>query len=762
MKLKEMLCYRSATTKQIIKYSSKLLRELNRKMKSSSTLHSLDPITASNIRKLKIHKKRKRGKRGGIRLRQNNMVVIENGVLGNGDLAKRSIHKTVLIESKSPILTFGTLNAHSIKNKDEEIYQILVENDLDFAIITETWLQQNKDLDLAWVEAAECNANGFKIHEGYSRKDRKGGGVLMITKTSSITKCELIPHEQLDSMEIAIWKLANKYDSLYVIGLYHPPSSAINPSNMTFLDELSHFIGDLRLKYSKFLIVGDFNIHVNDNSDTDAEQFIDILEVHGLQQLVNAPTHRKGNILDLILVSESLHNKVGNIKTGPFSSDHCWLYGQINTQKPRPPTHVIKYRKLDSIDISEFFTDLRFDFNEDMSLDQYIAEFNTKIITTLDKHAPIRSKKISNRLSKPWFDSNLIKHRKFVRNLEGKFRKYNQHHQWLAFKIERGKYFKRVKAAKRTYISQEIKNNKGDIKTLYEFINTLTGRHKSEETFPDSSSDTDLANNFGDFFLNKILKIRQDLDKYNKFEPTTNTIQMPMESFRVVRESEITKKVKKMKSKTCELDACKSTFIKTHIDFFAPFLTEITNKSLQFGQFSDDWKTAIVRPLMKNKKISTVLKNYRPVSNLSYVSKIVEGMAIDQLQAHVSENNLFPNYQSAYRENHSCETIVLKLCSDILWAMEKKEIFVLIGTDLSAAFDTVDHSIMLNILEKYYGVCDSALQWFKSYLDNRSFKVAVNKAFSDIKKIFFSVPQGSRGGPDLFLLYSATIQNVIS
>ena len=174
-----------------------------------------------------------------------------------------------------------------------------------------------------------------------------------------------------------------------------------------------------------------------------------------------------------------------------------------------------------------------------------------------------------------------------------------------------------------------------------------------------------------------------------------------------------------------------------------------------------EWETAIVRPLLKNKKGERIPSNYRPVSNLSYISKIVEAAAISQLQNHLQINGLFPEYQSAYRKHFSCETAVLKLHNDVLWAMEQGELYYLVCTDLSAAFDTVDHRVLLDLLKKSFGVTGVCLQWFRSYLENRQFKVSVGKEFSELKTINYSVPQGSKGGPDLFVIYSSSLQHVI-
>lgn len=118
-------------------------------------------------------------------------------------------------------------------------------------------------------------------------------------------------------------------------------------------------------------------------------------------------------------------------------------------------------------------------------------------------------------------------------------------------------------------------------------------------------------------------------------------------------------------------------------------------------------------------------------------------------------------YQSAKRANHSCETSVLKLTNDILWAMEDTKACALVAIDLSAAFDTVNHQVVLEVLQNKFGVEDRALHWFESYLRDRRFKVSVGEEFSKEVLFNFSVPQGSVIGPRLFCVYSSTLESVV-
>ena len=132
-----------------------------------------------------------------------------------------------------------------------------------------------------------------------------------------------------------------------------------------------------------------------------------------------------------------------------------------------------------------------------------------------------------------------------------------------------------------------------------------------------------------------------------------------------------------------------------------------------------------------------------------------------QVSKHCEEYQLQPDYQSAYREHYSCETSILKISNDILWGMEAQSITLLVVLDLSAAFNTVDHEILLSILSNKYGIKSKALKWFDQYLRPRPFKVTVNCAYSKDRDLMVSVPQGSCVGANIFNLYCSPLQDVV-
>ena len=173
------------------------------------------------------------------------------------------------------------------------------------------------------------------------------------------------------------------------------------------------------------------------------------------------------------------------------------------------------------------------------------------------------------------------------------------------------------------------------------------------------------------------------------------------------------------------------------------------------------WKEAVVKPLLKKPGLDCIFKNYRPVSNLPAILKFIEKAAIKQIQDHSNENNTTPTHQSAYRVNHSCETALLFLHNEILSSFEKQEITNLCAIDLSVAFDTVDHGIMMSTMKNIFGLSANTLSWLSTYLAPHSFKVSIEGNMSADKPVTFSVPQGSVAGPILFNYYVRSLPSCI-
>ena len=198
------------------------------------------------------------------------------------------------------------------------------------------------------------------------------------------------------------------------------------------------------------------------------------------------------------------------------------------------------------------------------------------------------------------------------------------------------------------------------------------------------------------------------------------------------------------------------------LDVLLPHITHIMNTSISSGHFPPIFKSAIVRPLLKKPSLDqNYLKNYIPVSNLSFLSKVLEKIVLSQLLDHLTHNHLLNPHQSAYRQSHGTETALLRIVNDILLGFDNDKVALLALLDPSAAFDTNDHSILLSRLQTF-GISGTVLNWFQSYLLDRGQSVYVKGASSKPSVLSFGVPQGSVLGPILFVLYASPVSDVIS
>ena len=194
-------------------------------------------------------------------------------------------------------------------------------------------------------------------------------------------------------------------------------------------------------------------------------------------------------------------------------------------------------------------------------------------------------------------------------------------------------------------------------------------------------------------------------------------------------ESEVCKIITKSPTKSCSLDPAPTWIVKDSVDELIPMVTILVNLSFQSANVPDSMKQALVTPLLKKDDLDPeVLKNYRPVSNLSFFSKVLERVVAARLTNYMTINQLHEPMQSEYRACHSTETALVRVQNDILRTIDQGGAAILVLLDLSAAFDTIDHSILLSRMESVLGVKGSALQWFKSYLLGREQRIKIRKS----------------------------------
>ena len=252
-----------------------------------------------------------------------------------------------------------------------------------------------------------------------------------------------------------------------------------------------------------------------------------------------------------------------------------------------------------------------------------------------------------------------------------------------------------------TYYKEFIDENGSDHAKLFRASKSLLNL-QADKSLPPHTVASVLANEMGEFFIHKIVPVRSKPAGDTVSPAVTKRAPLGSSSselseFQPLSE-EAVRKMAMSSMKTCALDPLPSSILLVCIEELLPVISRMVNVSLEHGYFADDWKRAVVHPLLKKSGLQLINKNFRPVSNLQFTTKLTEKAVAVGLQEHMPVNGLFPELQSAYRQHHSTETALLKVKNDLLMAMDKDQVTLLVLLDLSSAFDTVEHEILLERL----------------------------------------------------------------
>lgn len=625
----------------------------------------------------------------------------------------------------------------------------------------ETWLKSLGD-DSA---CADLTPAGYSF-KSFPRPSR-GGGLAVLYKDNFVQHISFVTDFDFvhSSFELVQINLTLPEQTIRFFLVYRPPPSRKNKlTDSLFLEQLPDLLDLCNTLPGSSIVLGDVNVHYDCPQQPLTAKTLDILATFDFKQCVSEATHVKGHTIDWIAHRSDDSIVHRTVVTQAITTDHYCVMARLSARIPHLQPLVITARNIRAIDREALKADLhqRLSVLPSPSAD----DLDCVLRDVLDSHAPATQRRISSRRSSPWFGSVSEEVRAAKRARRRAERRWLKHgltiHKELFNKAKRF-VSELVHAAKTSFFSAKIAE-RPSCKQLFSVCNQLLGKNKPS-LLPTNYSASELPSRFLDFFQGKISTLRANLDQQSCPAPAVTERcfrGVPFLAFHNVSEDIVKRTILHATPTTCDLDPLPTPLLIECLDVLLPSITSLINHSLSSGSFPSIFKSALVKPLLKKPSLNpNDLKNYRPVSNLSFLSKIIEKLVLSQLLEHLTSKNLLSAFQSAYRSHHSTETALLKILNDILISLDNGKVCILTLLDLSAAFDTIDHEILLTRLHTTFGISEIALSWFRSYLSDRNLTVSVNGLLSDSSTLQFGVPQGSVLGPVLFLLYMQPLFDIV-
>ncbi|XP_051939816.1 uncharacterized protein LOC127612987 [Hippocampus zosterae] len=502
--------------------------------------------------------------------------------------------------------------------------------------------------------------------------------------------------------------------------------------------------------------MGDFNIHVCCPEKPLAKEFLRLIDYFNFVQYVTSLTHEQGHILDLVLAHglpvsnlEVLENGISDHMAVLF--DVVLSHAAVKSGAPRCKRRIFNPR-----------TASRFSaFNNlcvpSSNTEELTSWFDSSCRAILDLVAPSKIV-LPKPKPEPWFNDITRAARQECRKAEREWKKDKFHVSYQIWKDCWRNYQLTVKEAKREYLSDLILANRHNPRALFKTIDSVL-----KPPLPTcSDSSPEMCNRFLQFFIDKVSTARTRVSNTASDPSVHVPCSAVLNSFDTLSLALLKDVVRQTKPSGSPCDSLPPRFFQEVLPSVGASVLDIINSNLSSGVVPQQFKHAVVQPLIKKPGLDPdVLSSYRPISKLPFISKILEKVVHMQLKLFLDEHNILEVFQSGFKTMHSTESALLRVSNDILLANDSGDHMCLVLLDLTAAFDTVDHSILLTRLQHFVGIGGSALEWFRSYLADRTFCVSLGCSETRTAALSCGVPQGSILGPLLFSLYLLPLGSIL-
>lgn len=654
------------------------------------------------------------------------------------------------------------LNTRSVKSVDKnrnklvELQSLASLKESKIICLTETWL--NNEI----IDSEILPSENFIVY----RKDRigTGGGVLTAVHSSFISKLrqDLAPADTGNSDILVVEIIFPKQPKTVLVNIYNPPG---NTNNALYLRNTLKAAFDAGFRCLH--VMGDFNLPNLDmttglptNASFACYDFYDVFQDFNLSHLVDFPSHKQGNRLDLILSTHPEFFFNIDAEEDAFPSDHFLINFTMDFKATldKAPRSVFNYKKADWDGLRTALRAANLQELINTRIDNVslaCSTWTSKVIEIAKLFIP--KIRLKNPNSPPWIDGEILLLSRKKERLRRKALQSNNPNTWAAYRRARNKLRSLVNKKYDHYVYESFSGNSENMKRFWGLVRS---KCKNKTTPPrvsynDRTESTPLgkAKLFNSFFhSNFSANTNIEPPEINSFvNPDLVNVQLDVVDIRLLLTTIDIKK-------TSGPDELSGRILRECAAELAPSLTIIFNLSLSSGTVPESWKRANVTPVFK-KGDKEMCSNYRPISLLTVASKVLERALLNKIFLYFS--HLITDAQHGFVRGRSTVTQLFTVFHDINKYLDSGQQTDVIYLDFSKAFDSVPHKL-LTLKLKTFGFSGNLLNWFSSYLFNRRQRVVIDGTASDWLPVASGVPQGSILGPILFLLYTNDLGSNLS